>query len=213
MKNHPPTPPRVHPTAMVEEGVTLGPGTSVWDHAHVRGPGTTLGRDCIVGGKSLIAYGVRVGDRCKINSNCYVCNGVTLGDGVMLGAGTTFTNDRFPRAVTPDATALRGSEPDGHTLETVVGEGATFGANVTVGPGLRVGRWAMVGMAAVLTRDVGDFVLAVGSPARPVGAVCRCGPPLFRGDPRDEAHAGEHACAHCGRRYRSEGGRVVEAVL
>ena len=208
MSDHPDT--RIHPTAMVEEGVTLGPGTSVWDHAHVRGPGTTLGRDCIVGGKALIAYGVTVGDRCKINSNAYVCNGVTLGDGVMLGAGTTFTNDRFPRACEPDGLTLRGSEPDDHTLQTVVGEGATFGANVTVGPGLSIGRWAMVGMAAVVTKDVGDFWLIVGFPARPVGAVCRCGPPLFRGDPADPAHAGEHRCAACGRRYHNDLERITE---
>ncbi|BAM04031.1 acyltransferase [Phycisphaera mikurensis] len=203
-------PPRVHATAMVEEGVGLGPGTSVWDNVHVRGPGTRLGADCIVGGKTLIAYGVTIGNRCKINSNCYLCNGVTLGDAVMLGAGTTFTNDRFPRACEPDGLTLRGSEPDAHTLETTVGEGATTGAGVTIGPGLAIGRYAMIGMAAVVTRDVADFHLVVGSPARPVGAVCRCGPPLFRGDPADASHAGEHVCGSCSRRYTNRGGRIRE---
>ncbi len=188
----------------------IGAGSSVWDSAHVRGPGTRIGRDCIVGGKTLIAYGVTIGDRCKINSGCYVCNGVTLGDAVMLGAGTTFTNDRFPRACEPDGLTLRGSEPDEHTLETRVGEGATTGANVTVGPGLSIGRYAMIGMVAVVTRDVGDFHLVVGFPARAVGAVCRCGPPLFRGDPADPAHGGSHVCEACSRRYVNEGGRIRE---
>lgn len=197
---------------MVEDGVSLGAGTSVWDNAHLRGPGTSLGVDCIVGGKTTIAYGVVIGDRCKINSGCYVCNGVTLGDAVMLGAGTTFTNDRFPRACEPDGKTLRGSEPDEHTLLTVVGEGATTGANVTLGPGLSIGRYAMIGMAAVVTRDVGDFHLVVGFPARAVGAVCRCGPPLFRGDPADPAFAGEHACNACGRRYQNTAGVLREVT-
>ena len=107
---------RVHPTAQVEEGCEIGDGTSIWDHVHIRF-GTHIGEQCIVGGKSYIAYNVKIGSRCKINSSVYICNGVTLEDGVMISAGTIFTNDRFPRATTPDLLQLRPSEPDGNALE------------------------------------------------------------------------------------------------
>ncbi len=128
------TPARIHPTALVEAGVEIGEGTSVWDDVHVRGPGTTIGRDCIVGEKSYVAYGVTIGDRVKINAFVYVCTAVTIEDGVMLSAGTTFTNDRYPRATTPDLTELRPSDPDDDTLATVVRAGTTVGARAAHRP-------------------------------------------------------------------------------
>nr|MCU0705280.1 N-acetyltransferase [Fimbriiglobus sp.] len=82
---------RVHPTAIIERGVSLGRGTSVWDNVHIRHD-ATIGDDCIVGEKTYIAYGVKVGHRCKLNSFVYLCAGVTLEDGVMIAAGTVFTN-------------------------------------------------------------------------------------------------------------------------
>ena len=118
---------RIHPTAILEHGVVLGRGCAVWDSVHIR-RGTVLGDECIVGEKTYIAYGVRIGHRCKINSFVYICNAVTLEDGVMISAGTVFTNDRFPRATTPDLKQLRSSEPDEQTMPTVVKEGATIGA-------------------------------------------------------------------------------------
>jgi acetyltransferase-like isoleucine patch superfamily enzyme len=202
---------RVHPTALVEAGVTLGDRTAVWDHVHIRGPGTRLGVDCIVGGKTLIAYGVEIGDRVKINSNVYICNAVTIESGVMIAAGTIFTNDLFPRATTPDLRALRSSAPDEHTLPTRVREGATIGAGSIVGCNLEIGRFAMVGMGALVTRSVPDFQLVIGQPARAIGCVCRCGAPFLHhraGEPPpDRADA---ACPACGLRYAVTGGRVVE---
>src|SRR5688572_18706283 len=106
---------RIHPSAIVEDGVVFGDGTSVWDNVHVR-RGTQFGEECIVGGKTLVAYDVRIGNRVKINSAAYICNGVTIEDGVMVSAGVIFTNDRFPRAATNDLKALRSSAPDEHTL-------------------------------------------------------------------------------------------------
>ena len=159
---------RIHPTAIVENGVTLGKNTSVWDTAHIR-YGTAVGDDCIVGGQSVIAYEVQIGNRVKINSNVYICNGVTIEDGVMVSAGTIFTNDRFPRAATTDLQQLLSSEPDDHTLETRVCEGATIGAGCIVGCDLTIGRFAMIGMGSVVTRSIPDFHLAIGSPARSVG--------------------------------------------
>lgn len=190
---------RIHPTAIVEDDVLLGTGTSVWDSVHIR-HGARIGTQCIVGEKTYIAYDVRIGDRCKINAMVYICAGVTLETGVMISAATTFTNDRFPRACTPELDALLPSAPDESTEATTVRSGATIGAGCTVGPGLTIGRFAMVGMGSVVTRDVGDFHLVVGSPARPVGFVCRCGPLLQRRS-ANEPFSGPLTCAHCARSY------------
>lgn len=202
---------RIHPTAVVEENVSLGEGTSVWDNVHIRRD-TTLGEQCIVGGKTYIAYGVRIGNRCKLNSFVYVCNAVTIEDGVMISAGTIFTNDRFPRATTPDLTQLRCSEPDEHTLPTLVREGATIGAGCVIGNGLTIGRFAMVGMASVVTRSVPDFHLVLGHPARSVGCVCRCGEPLLKWDEAIDAASDscDIACRACGLRYRVSDRIVTE---
>ncbi len=213
---------RVHPTAVVERNVQLGDETSVWDNVHIRHD-TVLGEQCIVGGKTLIAYDVKIGNRVKINSAVYICNGVTIEDGVMVSAGTIFTNDRFPRATTPDLKQLRSSDPDEHTLPTVVREGATIGAGCLIGCNLELGRFSMIGMGSVVTRSVPDFCLAVGSPAKVVGVVCRCGEPIHRYPPSavrenapettSEACASDSVCecvCHCGRRYSVRGHYVVE---
>jgi len=202
---------RIHPTALVEEGVQLGDGTAIWDNAHLRA-GAVVGRDCIIGGKSYLADGVVVGDRVKINANVYLCSGVTIETGVMVSAHVVFTNDRFPRATTPDLAALRSSAIDDHTESTTVREGATVGAGAVIGPGLIIGRFAMVGMGAVVTRDVPDFHLVVGSPARSTAIVCRCGPPLLRLTqvlPVDGASA--LTCAGCARTYSFDGLAVTES--
>jgi acetyltransferase-like isoleucine patch superfamily enzyme len=204
-------PVRIHATALVEPGVEIGPGTAVWDHAHIRGP-ARLGADCIVGGKSYIAYGVEIGNRVKINAFVYICTGVTLEDGVMVSAGTIFTNDRFPRAATPDLARLRPSDPDEHTLPTRVREGATIGAGAVIGCNLEIGRFAMVGMGAVVTRSVPDFHLVIGNPARSVGCVCRCGEPAVRFSAGAAPPPGQAVCAVCGREYEiGEGAVVAEA--
>jgi UDP-2-acetamido-3-amino-2,3-dideoxy-glucuronate N-acetyltransferase len=201
---------RIHPTAIIEEGVTLGPGTSVWDSVHIR-QGARLGEQCIVGEKTYIAYGVRIGHRVKLNAFVYICYGVTLEDGVMISAGTVFTNDAFPRAATPDLRELRASDANDETRQTLVAEGATIGAGCTIGSELRIGRFAMVGMGSVVTRDVPDFQLVVGNPARSIGAVCRCGYPVARwtaGAPVDQ----DAACLKCGRTYCVVDGAVREVV-
>jgi UDP-2-acetamido-3-amino-2,3-dideoxy-glucuronate N-acetyltransferase len=201
---------RLHATADVEDGVAVGPGTAVWDHVHVRGPGTSVGRDCILGEKTYLAYGVVVGDRVKLNAFVYVPTGVTIEDGVMVGAHTTFTNDRFPRATTPDLTLLRSSDADEDTERTLVQSGATIGAGVVVGPGVRIGRFAMVGAGSVVTRSVPAFHLVAGNPARTMGAVCRCGPPFLRVAVGEELPDGGYECAGCGRRYHVEDHEVTE---
>lgn len=193
---------RIHPTAIIEAGVELGPGTAVWDNVHIRSS-SRIGASCSIGGKTLIAYGVEIGDLVKINSAVYICHGVTIERGVLVGAGVVFTNDRFPRAANPELTELRPAEPDQHTLRTRVCEGASIGAGAVIGCDLAIGRFAMIGMGSVVTRSVPDFHLAIGSPARSVGAVCRCGQVVHRfGTPLPEG--GRAACPACFRRYRIE---------
>ena len=201
---------RIHATATIEPGVAIGAGTAVWAHVHMRGPGTSLGADCIVGERTYIAYGVHIGDRVKLNAGVYVCTGVTLGTGVLVGAGVVFTNDRYPRATTPDLSLLRPSEPDARTLPTVVEDGATIGAGSVVGCDLTIGRFAMVGMGAVVTRSVAPFHLVVGQPARPVAVVSRAGEPLMRFSGARPPDRDELVCPASGLRYAVRGGVVEE---
>jgi len=195
---------RIHSTAIVEDGVVIGPGTSIWDSVHVRGP-ATIGRDCIVGEKTYIAYGVRIGDYVKVNAQAYVCTGVTLEDRVFVAAGVVFTNDRFPRAFADGHDGLAPSEPNEETLETVVRTGATIGARAVIGPGLEIGAFAMIGMGAVVAADVPPHALVFGSPARVRGWVCVCGTPVVRGDDAHATVPQTRTCERCGRRYRFGG--------
>jgi UDP-3-O-[3-hydroxymyristoyl] glucosamine N-acyltransferase len=200
---------RVHPTAIIEENVRIGDATSIWDNVHVR-HGTTIGSNCIVGEKTYIAYDVKIGDLVKINAMVYICTAVTIEDGVMISAGTVFTNDRFPRAATSDLRHLKPSEPDDETLPTLVKQGATIGAGCVIGNDLSIGRFAMVGMGSVVTKSVEDFHLVLGHPARPVGCVCRCGKLLSRFDTMKEEVETEVECQSCKLPYRVIGHSVEE---
>jgi UDP-2-acetamido-3-amino-2,3-dideoxy-glucuronate N-acetyltransferase len=192
---------RIHPTAIIEHGVELGEGTVIWDNVHIR-HATRIAEHCIVGEKTYIAYCVHIGNRVKINAFVYICNGVTIEDGVMISAGVIFTNDRYPRATTPDLKHLRCSEPDEHTLATLVREGATIGAGSTIGCDLVIGRFAMVGMGSLVTNSVPDFALVMGRPARCVGYVCRCGKPLLRSNNGVLPSFAKLTCNDCELSYR-----------
>lgn len=202
---------RIHPTAIIEENVQIGAGSSVWDNVHIR-HSTTLGEECIVGEKTYIAYGVNIGNRVKINAMVYICNAVTIEDGVMISAGTIFTNDRFPRATTPDLKQLRPSDPDEHTLPTLVREGATIGAGCTIGNDLTIGRFAMIGMGALVTKSIPDFHLAIGHPAKSVGCVCRCGQLMMRFSEHDAEKILAVNCSSCGLCYEVKNQQVTELI-
>ncbi len=201
---------RVHETAEIEAGVVIGDDTAVWSHVHVRGPGTAIGDECIIGERTYIAYGVSIGNRVKINAGAYVCTGVILADGVMIGAGVIFTNDRYPRAANPDLRERLASEPDELTRPTAVEAGATIGAGSVIGCDLTIGRFAMVGMGAVVTRSVAPFHLVVGQPARPVGIVSRVGEPLVRFSGARPPDRELLTCPRSGLRYAVRGGIVEE---
>lgn len=181
----------IHPTAEVSPQATIGEGTCIWHHAQVR-EGAHLGARCIVGKGAYVDAGVHIGDHVKIQNGCFVYHGATLEDGVFLGPGTILTNDKVPRAINPDG-SLKTAD-DWTVGRILVRRGASLGAGSIVLPGVEIGTFAMVGAGAVVTRDVPDYGLVVGNPARLVGFVCPCGERLG-----EEARAGDAVRARCGR--------------
>ncbi len=199
----------IHPTALIEAEVEIGAGSQIWDHVHIR-QGARIGRNCIVGEKTYIAGQVQIGNHVKVNACVYICALVTIEDLVMISAHTVFTNDKLPRAFAPDLSGLATSAVTEETLPTVVRRGATIGANATIGCGIEIGRFAMIGMGSVVTRSVADHALVVGNPARQRGYVCVCGQPLGAALRFEQGPA---ACDRCRRRYSLAGGRVIETSL
>jgi acetyltransferase-like isoleucine patch superfamily enzyme len=204
--------PLVHPTAIVEEGVHIGAATSVWDGVHIRND-ARIGAECIIGERTYIGPGVQIGNRVRINAFAYICSSVTIEDGVMVSAGVIFTNDRYPRATTPDLQELRSFNPGKNTAPTLVKEGATIGAGSRIGAGLIIGRFAMIGMGSVVTKSLPDFALVVGSPACAVGYVCRCGQPLLRFKSGSARRSTSLPCDDCQRSYDLRAGVLSEVVV
>jgi CheY-like chemotaxis protein/acetyltransferase-like isoleucine patch superfamily enzyme len=177
----------VHPQALIDEGVSIGQGTRVWAFAHLVG-GAVVGEDCNICDHTFIEGGVRMGNRVTVKCGVYLWDGLTLEDDVFIGPGAVFTNDLRPRSKQHPATYP----------QTLLKQGCALGANCTILPGLAVGRWAMVGAGSVVTHEVPDYALVVGSPARWHAWVCRCGEKLF------PAAGGFLGCA-CGRTYEPVG--------
>jgi acetyltransferase-like isoleucine patch superfamily enzyme len=164
--------PRIHPTAEVSPKAQIGEGTSVWNQAQVR-EDTVIGENCILSKDVYVDFGVVIGSNVKIQNGVSVYHGVTIEDGVFVGPHVCFTNDKYPRAVNPDGSLKGGA--DWQVSEILIQQGAALGARSVVLPGVTVGKWAMVAAGAVVTRDVPDYGLAVGHPARIKGFVCPCG--------------------------------------
>lgn len=154
----------VHHTAEVSDRAEIGANTKIWNLAQVR-EHASIGENCIISKNAYVDTGVKIGSNVKVQNNVNVYNGVTIEDDVFLGPSMTFTNDKFPRAVSPDW----------EITKTLVQKGAAIGANATIVCGVTIGEYAMVGAGAVVTRDVPPFTLVVGNPARKIGYVCRCG--------------------------------------
>ncbi|MER5898108.1 acyltransferase [Streptomyces sp. NPDC001876] len=163
---------RVQPTAQVDDRAEIGDGSSVWELAQIR-EGAKLGEGCVVGRGAYVGTGVQIGNNVKLQNYALVYEPAELGDGVFVGPAVVLTNDHNPRSVDPDGKQKRGG--DWEAVGVKVAEGASLGArSVCVAP-LHIGRWAMVAAGAVVTKDVPDFGLVVGVPARRIGWVGRTG--------------------------------------
>lgn len=178
-------------TAIVADTAVVGPATRVWHFAQIR-ERARVGAECSVGKGVYIGADVVVGDRCKIENNASLFEGLTVEDGVFIGPHVVFTNDRLPRATNPDGT-LQTAE-DWTLGKSTVRRGASIGAGAIVIPGLEIGRYALVGAGSVVTRDVPAHALVVGNPARRVGWVCACGRERMPNGPVGDQ---ELRCARC----------------
>ena len=188
--------PIVHPTADVSEKATVGAGTRVWHQVQIR-ENATVGTECVIGKGVYIDAGVHVGDRCKLQNGVFVFHGFNLGEGVFLGPGVMLLNDKHPRAINPDGTVK--SEDDWTVSEGFVDYGASVGGGAVVLPGIRIGRMAIVGSGAVVTRDVPERGVVYGNPARLRGFACDCGHLLTIAG--GSGHDSNATCGSCGRTF------------
>ena len=183
----------IHPTAVIDEGCTIGEGTRIWHFSHVM-HGARVGKSCNIGQNVVISPGAIVGDRVKIQNNVSVYTGVTVEDDAFLGPSCVFTNVINPRSFISRKDEFR---------PTIVRRGASIGANATIVCGNEIGEYAMIGAGAVVTKDVPPYSLWVGNPARQAGWVSRAGHKL---DFKD----GIAVCPETGAHYRLADGRVEE---
>ncbi len=180
----------IHPSAIVDDGARLGAGTRVWHFAHVCG-GARIGAGCSLGQNVFVGNDVRIGDRVKIQNNVSVYDAVTIEDDVFCGPSMVFTNVYNPRAAVVRKDQYR---------PTLVRRGATLGANCTVVCGVTIGQHAFIAAGAVVNRDVPDFALMAGVPARQSGWISRHGERLALSE------GGQACCPHTGETYYLRGG-------
>ncbi len=185
---------RIMPSADVDERAKIGAGSTVWHLAQVR-EGALLGTGCIIGRGAYVGPDVHLGDNVKLQNYALVYEPARLEDGVFIGPAAVLTNDMYPRSVDPAGTLKRGGDWDAQGV--TVREGAAVGARAVIVAGVTVGRWALIAAGAVVTRDVPDFALVAGVPARRVKWVGRAGVPLV--EDTEAADAGE--AGEAGRRW------------
>ncbi|MGD9052797.1 MAG: Gfo/Idh/MocA family oxidoreductase [Desulfobacterales bacterium] len=171
-----------HKTAIIDDGVSVGAGTKIWHFSHILS-GSKIGHNCNIGQNVVIGPDVAIGSQCKIQNNVSVYKGVTLQDGVFCGPSMVFTNIYNPRAEIRKMDQVR---------PTLVKHGATIGANATIVCGTTLGRYCFVGAGAIVSRNVPDYALVIGNPAKQIGWVCECGERL--GDDLE--------CPDCHKKYR-----------
>ena len=182
----------VHESSYVDEGADVGSGTRIWHFSHVMS-GAVIGEKCSIGQNVVISGKARLGRNVKVQNNVSIYDEVILEDDVFCGPSMVFTN-----VINPRSHIVRKHE----YRQTLVKQGATIGANATILCGHTVGKYAFIGAGAVITRDVPDYALVYGNPARVQGYMCECGIRLDFGDDRAECHS-------CGARYRKSDDAVV----
>ncbi len=181
----------VHESSYIDEGVSIGRGSKIWYFSHVQ-KGSQIGQNCSIGQNVNVSNNVKIGNGVKIQNNVSVYEGVELEDYVFCGPSCVFTNVLTPRSKYPQGNA-------GYK-KTLIKYGASIGANATIVCGHTVGRWAMIASGAVVTKDVPDYALMAGVPARQVGWICECGMQLKNG----------RKCKDCGREYVLTDGKLEE---
>ena len=179
----------VHETSIVEEPCRIGKGTKIWHLSHIM-PDTTIGDNCVIGQNVFIGKGVKIGNNVKIENNVSVFEGVTLEDDVFCAPSCVFTNVINPRSFISRKHEFK---------STLVKKGATIGANATIICGNTIGRYAFIGAGAVVTKDVPNYAMVYGNPARIQGWVCECGTKL------DFVKNKRPKCSQCGKEYFKEG--------
>lgn len=181
-----------HPTAVIDEGCTIGKGTKIWHFCHIM-PNCMIGDNCNIGQNVVVSPAVVLGNNVKVQNNVSIYTGVTCDDDVFLGPSMVFTNVVNPRSAVTRKSSY---------LKTPVGKGATIGANATIICGHSIGAYAFIGAGAVVTKDVPPYALVVGNPARQIGWVSEFGHRLFFGE------TGEAICPESGEQYELTKGHV-----
>jgi acetyltransferase-like isoleucine patch superfamily enzyme len=167
----------IHPKALVDDESVIGEGTDVWAFAHIM-KGVKIGDRCSFGDHAFVESGAVIGNCVTVKNQVLIWDGVVIEDDVFVGPRVTFTNDRFPRSPRGHSAAERYESTDSWLVQTKVGKGASIGACVTICPGLELGRHCMIAAGSVVTKNVANYALMMGSPARRVQDVCSCGKKL-----------------------------------
>ncbi len=181
----------VHESSYIDDGVTIGENTKIWHFSHIQ-KGSVIGKNCSFGQNVNVGNNVKIGNGVKVQNNVSIYEGVEIEDYVFCGPSMVFTNDLTPRAKYPKGNAAY--------KKTLVKTGASIGANATIVCGVTIGRWALIGAGAVVSKDVKDYAVMLGIPARQYGWACECGERL-----KDDL-----SCTVCNRSYKETDGNLQE---
>lgn len=181
-----------HETAIVDEGAQIGKGTRIWQWCHIM-KGAKVGNDCNIGENAFIETGVILGNNVKVKNNVALYTGFKCEDNVFIGPNAVFTNVANPRSFIERKSEFK---------ETIIKEGATIGANATIVCGHNIGKYAFIGAGSVVTKEVSDYTMVVGNPARVYAYICKCGCKLNI----------NLVCKACGKKYIANASNIIEPI-